>query len=116
VRAIIAAAETPVEWVVMDASSINIVDVTSLHKIGELREELAARGIVLASARVKRNLLNYFNHDWSVKHREINARYRFDTIKSAVHALNNRANEGVCPVPDSWRILNTRTAEPDIHL
>ncbi len=33
VRAIIAAAETPVEWVVIDASSINVVDVTSLHKI-----------------------------------------------------------------------------------
>jgi high affinity sulfate transporter 1 len=97
VRAIITAAETPVEWVVIDASSINIVDVTSMHKIGELREELAAQGIVLASARVKRNLWNYFNHDWSVKRRESNARYQFDTIKSALRAFNNRVDKGVPP-------------------
>jgi high affinity sulfate transporter 1 len=97
VRAIITAAETPVEWVVIDASSINIVDVTSLHKIGELREELAAQGIVLASARVKRNLWNYFNHDWSVKRRVSNARYQFDTIKSAVRAFNNRVDKEVSP-------------------
>ncbi len=109
VRAIIAAAETPVEWVVIDASSINVVDVTSLHKIDELREELAARGIVLASARVKRNLGKYFNHDWSAKRRDLYAKYRFDTIKSAVHAFNNRANEVVSPAPDSGKRLESRT-------
>jgi hypothetical protein len=36
-----------------------------------------------------------------VKRREINARYRFDTVKSAVRAFNNRAVEGVSPEQDS---------------
>ena len=104
VRAIIAASETPVEWVVIDASSINVVDVTSLHKIDELREELAAQGIVLATARAKRNLWRFFNRDWGVKRRDLYAKYRFDTIKSAVRAFNNRVNEGVSPEPDSSRV------------
>ena len=104
VRAVIAASETPVEWVVIDASSINVVDVTSLHKIDELREELAAQGIVLATARAKRNLWKFFNRDWGVKRRELYAKYRFDTIKSAVRAFNNRASEGVSPEPDSSRV------------
>jgi MFS superfamily sulfate permease-like transporter len=93
-----------VEWVVIDASSINVVDVTSLHKFDELRKELAARGIVLATARAKRNLWNYFNRDWGVKRRDLYARYRFDTIKSAVRAFNNRVEEGVSPGTDSRRI------------
>jgi high affinity sulfate transporter 1 len=67
VRATIAAAKTPVEWVVVDASSINVVDITALQKIDELREELAAQGIVLAVARAKRNLMKFFNYDWGLK-------------------------------------------------
>jgi MFS superfamily sulfate permease-like transporter len=100
-RATISAAKTPVEWVVVDASSINVVDITALQKIDELREELAAQGIVFATARVKRNLWKFFKHDWGVKHRERYAGYRFDTIKSAVRAFNNRVEEGVSPGPDS---------------
>jgi len=104
VRATIAASKTPVEWVVVDASSINVVDITALQKIDELREELAAQGIVLAVARAKRNLMKFFNHDWGMKRREFHARYHFDTIKSAVRAFNNRVDEGVSPGPDSPRI------------
>ena len=59
VRAAIAAAETPVEWVVVDASSINVVDITALQKVDELREELSAQGIVFASAHVKRSLSKF---------------------------------------------------------
>jgi MFS superfamily sulfate permease-like transporter len=101
VRATITAAKTPVEWIVVDASSINVVDITALQKIDELREELAAQGIVLATARAKRNLRKFFNHDWGMNRHELHARYRFDTIKSAVRAFNNRVEEGVFPGPDS---------------
>jgi high affinity sulfate transporter 1 len=101
VRAIIAAAETPVEWVVVDASSINVIDVTALQKVDELREELSAQGIVFAAARVKHSLSRFFNHDWGVKHRELHARYRFHTIKAAVRAFNNRAEDGISPGPVS---------------
>jgi high affinity sulfate transporter 1 len=100
VRATIAAAKTPVEWVVVDASSINVVDVTAVQKLDELREELAAQGIVLATARAKRNLRKFFNPEWGVKRRELYGKYRFDTIKSAVRAFNNRIKEEVSPEPD----------------
>ena len=104
VRAMIAAAKTPVEWVVLDASSINVVDVTALQKIDELREELAAQGILLVTARAKRNLWKFFTPDWGVKRHEQYAGYRFDTIKSAVRAFNNRVEKGASPVADSQKI------------
>jgi MFS superfamily sulfate permease-like transporter len=44
VRAAIAAQRTPVEWVVVDASSVDVIDVTGLRKIDELRQELATAG------------------------------------------------------------------------
>ena len=101
VRAVIAAAKTPVEWVVIDASSINVIDVTAYQKIDELREELAARDIVLAHARAKRNLARFFNHDWLMNRRALHIKYDFPTVKSAVHAFNNRVDEGVSPGQDS---------------
>ncbi len=39
----------------IDASPVNVVDVTAVHKFDKLCEELAARGIVLAVAREKLN-------------------------------------------------------------
>ena len=100
VRAAIAAAETPVEWVVIDASSINVIDITALQKFDELREELSVQGIVLATTRVKKSLSRFFNHDWGVKQRELHAKYRFHTTKSAVRAFKNRVKDGVSPAPD----------------
>jgi high affinity sulfate transporter 1 len=114
VRAAIAAAKTPVEWVVVDASSINVIDITALQKIDELREELAAQGIVLATARVKQSLSRFFNHDWGMKHRELHARYRFHTVKSAVRAFNNRVKEGVSPGPNGNGDGNIDGCTPDV--
>ena len=90
VRSIIAASKTPVEWFVVDASTVNVVDITALHKFEELREELASRGIVLGTARVKRNLMRFFEPDWARERLEQPATYRFTTLKSAVRAFNNR--------------------------
>ena len=101
VRAAIAAAETPVEWVVIDASSINVVDITAIQKVDELREELAARGIKLVSARVKQNLSKYFNEEWGAKRKETYAKDRYDTLKSAVRAFNNRVVQEEADGPDS---------------
>ena len=97
VRAAIAAAATPVEWVVIDASSVNVVDITAIQKIDELRDELAARGIVLVSARVKPSLSKYFNEEWGAKRREVHAKYRYETLKSAVRAFNNRSVQEATP-------------------
>jgi MFS superfamily sulfate permease-like transporter len=44
----IAASPTPVEWVVLDASPVNLVDATGMQKLDEIRTELATEGIVLA--------------------------------------------------------------------
>jgi MFS superfamily sulfate permease-like transporter len=98
VRSIIAAAETPVEWFVVDASAINVVDITAVHKLDELREELAGRGIILGTARVKQNLMRFFDPLWVRERLEQHAAYRFTTLKSAVRAFNNRAAEATPPV------------------
>ena len=104
VRAVILASKTPVEWVVVDMSSVNVVDITAVQKFEELREELSARGIILATARVKRGLSRFFNYDWGVKQRARHAQYRFHTVKSAVRAFNMRLDAEVSPAPDSQQI------------
>ena len=91
----IAASKTPVEWVVVDASPVNVLDVTAIQKIDELREELAARGIVLAHARAKRNLARFFRGDWMEKRLESERVHDFPTLKAAVHAFRHR------PTPSS---------------
>jgi high affinity sulfate transporter 1 len=106
VRSIIAAAETPVEWFVVDASAVNVVDVTALHKFGELREELAARGILLGAARVKRNLMRFFDPEWARDRFDKQTSLRFTTLKSAVHAFNQRVE--MAPSPGQ---AGTRTPE-----
>ncbi len=86
----IAEARTPVEWVVLDASPINVVDFTALQEAIELRDELAARGIVLAVARTKGVLAHFFRREWL---RETEKRYGeslFPTLRSAVHAFELR--------------------------
>ncbi len=88
----IAASETPVEWVVIDASSINIVDVTAIRKFDELGKQLASRGIVLAVAREKRTLERFFEGSWVNAHREMSKDYNFPTLKSAVRAFEHRGN------------------------
>ena len=100
VREIIAAAEKPVEWFVLDASSINVVDATAIQKIDEIREELTDRGIVLAYARVKLSLERHFEVDWVRKRHKLYGKYDFHTLKAAVRAFNNRAIQGLKQKPE----------------
>jgi high affinity sulfate transporter 1 len=88
IRQAIREASAPVEWVLVDASPINVVDYTSLEKLYNLREELADRGIVLAYARVKQSLALFFRPRW-VKGLHIVAPM-FPTIESAVQAFQQR--------------------------
>ena len=41
----LAKATTPIEWVVIDASPASIVDITAVHKLMDLHDELSERGI-----------------------------------------------------------------------
>jgi MFS superfamily sulfate permease-like transporter len=94
VREIIAAAEKPVEWFVLDASSVNVVDATAIQKIDEIREELTDRGIVFALSRVKPSLERHFEVNWVRKRHKLYGKYDFHTLKAAVRAFNNRAIQG----------------------
>ena len=94
VMAAITASPTPVEWVVIDASPINFVDVTALKKFDEMKGQLAARGIVLAVARRKRTLERFLEARWINARRELNQDYNFHTIKAAVSAFNRRGERG----------------------
>jgi high affinity sulfate transporter 1 len=85
-RTAIAAQKTPVEWVVFDASSLNIIDVTGLRKYDELREELAAVGVSLYVARVKRHLERFFNEEFAKERRKAAKKRRFQTLKPAINA------------------------------
>ncbi|MDB4542981.1 SulP family inorganic anion transporter, partial [bacterium] len=91
VRAAIAAAETPVEWVVLDASSISVVDITAIQKVAALRKELAGRGIFFAMARVKHSLNRFFSDEWAKKHKKLHDQYRYHTVRSAVRAFHKRS-------------------------
>ena len=86
VRAAIAAQRTPVEWVVVDASSVNVIDVTGLRKIDELRQELASEGVSVRVARVKRHLERFFNEDFARKRRKEAKKRSFQTLKPAISA------------------------------
>jgi high affinity sulfate transporter 1 len=86
----IAESEAPVEWVVVDASPINILDVTAIQKIDELREELAAQGIVLARARAKESLARFFSRGWAKQRVDTHREYNFSTVRSALEAFQKR--------------------------
>ena len=87
VHAAVAAQKTPVEWVVVDASPINIIDVTGLRKLDELRVELAAEGVSVYYARVKRHLERFFNSRFAQERRTAAKSYRFQTLKPAIRAF-----------------------------
>ena len=86
--AAIAAAETPVQWVVVDASPINVVDSTALKQLEQLIEELAARGIVFAVARRKHAVRRLFEASWVDVRRELADEHNYPTLTSAVDAFN----------------------------
>ena len=96
VRAAVAAQKTPVEWIVVDASPINVIDVTALRKLDELRHELAAEGVSLYYARLKRHLERFFNPQFAKERRKAGKQYRFQTLKPAIRAyLKYRKAKGL---------------------
>jgi high affinity sulfate transporter 1 len=88
IRKIIAAAATPVKWVVVDASCVNVIDATAYHTLEELKAELEQSGIVLAFARAKPHLSSFFKKEWWAAKKQRHEDYSFITLKSAVRAYN----------------------------
>ena len=109
VRAAIAAQETPVERIVIDASPFNVIHVTALRQLDELRHELAAEGVSLYYARVKRHLERFFNPRFAEERRKTAKHYRFQTLKPAIRAyLKYQKAKGV-------EIDTEDTDDPEVH-
>jgi MFS superfamily sulfate permease-like transporter len=83
-------AVTPVEWVLVDASPITVIDYTAMQMIQDLREELAAQGIVLVFARARRHLARFFRPAWVEEARQVGSLQLFPGIKSAIQAFEQR--------------------------
>ncbi len=98
-RAVVASASTPVQWLVLDASSINYVDVTAIQKVEELAEELAARGVRTVVVNLKRHVLRPFEQEWVRERLERSAADVFPTIKTATRAFEQSRQQP--PAPDS---------------
>jgi high affinity sulfate transporter 1 len=88
--AAITASRTPVEWVVVDASPINVIDSTALKQVEQLIDALAARGIVFAVARRKHAVKRLFEASWVDVRRELADEYNYPTLTSAVDAFDAR--------------------------
>ncbi len=90
ILAAIAASDTPVEWVVVDAVSVNIIDSTAIQKIDQLREELTSRGIEFVIARRKLSSERFFEGTWVNARRELTEAYDYTTLKAAIQAFEKR--------------------------
>jgi high affinity sulfate transporter 1 len=90
IKAEIARSAVPIEWVIVDTSPINVVDITALHKLSELREELEGQGTRLIFVRVKRSLLNFFNASWLSEQSAPNKAFWSMTVAAAVDLFEQR--------------------------
>jgi len=89
----IAKSRTPVEWVIVDAGPVNVVDITALQNMKDLIEDLEGRGIIIRFARVKQSLWSYFESSWITSHQKLKKRTRYNTLTSAVEAFKQREKQ-----------------------
>jgi len=87
VRKVVARSTTPVEWLILDASPINHVDITGLRKLDELIEELGQRGIKVVVANLGGHPDRYFAERWRAQRGERMAGRLYPTIGAAVKAF-----------------------------
>lgn len=86
VRAVVAEAVMPVRWVVIDAESIPGLDSTGSATLGELREELQAKGIGLVVSGAHGQMSDML--DRSGLSAQIGARLCVPTIDTAIERIN----------------------------
>ena len=109
IEALVAAAAMPVEWVVIDAGAINVVDYTAVETVDALHQGLQAKGVVLVLARVKQSLgRRFFHAAWVVSRREKAAMQVFPTVESAIEAFQRRG-ERKAPPPQDLAVAQTST-------
>lgn len=81
---------TPVEWLVIDASTINVVDYTAIQIFKELRQDLHKKGIMVVTASLKLHLGGYFKDKWVEDRKLVQLAHGFPTVKTAVQAFKHR--------------------------
>ena len=117
-RALLAAADGPVQWIVIDASPITWTDATALERLERLDRDLAAQGATLAVAGVRRSLRRAFDAGWTADWLRKTGILEFRTVGLAQEAFMRRRSrdpdakvaEGASPEP--WR-PGSRSPEPD---
>ena len=77
-----------VEWFIVDGSTINTVDITGAEMLEALAEELAARGVRLGLANVRREVRNTLEHAGTME--RIGTDSIFTTLNTASDAFLHR--------------------------
>ncbi|MFM2432946.1 MAG: hypothetical protein RLZZ511_4160 [Cyanobacteriota bacterium] len=80
---------TPVEWFVLNTEAIVEIDITATDILEELIDELAARGIIFALARVKHDFYHQLARSQIMK--KINAEHIYLTLHSAIAGFEQRS-------------------------
>lgn len=88
VTAAVAAERHPVEWLLLNMEANVEIDLTATDMLEELRTELAAEGITLALARVKKDLALYLDRAGLIE--RIGLDRIFPTLPTAVASFHNR--------------------------
>ena len=92
-RQLVADAETPVEWFLVDAERIFDIDVTAAEACRALLDEFDRRGIVLAIARASQAAYQMLERTGLVD--RIGAGHFFPTVRTGVRAYLDRKNAPV---------------------
>ena len=88
VRELIASAESPVLWLLIDAEGMVDIDVTALEALGTLQDELAQKGIVLAIARANHPLQKMLKRAGLIE--RIGSEHLYPTVRTGVQAFLER--------------------------
>ncbi len=77
----------PIKWLIIDASSINIVDATGAHKILELQQQLKKQQIELYITNKKQSVQRFFANSWLKDKQHKQKLYMYPTLKLAERAF-----------------------------
>jgi high affinity sulfate transporter 1 len=97
IETLVAEASTPVEWVVIDAGAIGVVDYSAVQTLDALNQALRAQGIVLVFARVRQSLRRFFHAAWVLSRQEKPAVPVYQTVDMAIEAFQRRGERPAAP-------------------
>src|SRR5690606_22605979 len=88
VRALLDDAEDEVEWLMIDAESMNYMDATAVETLRTLQRELAEQGVTLTMARVKAPIRRIFENTGTTE--LLKPENIFPTVRTGVQAFRER--------------------------